>query len=56
MTTLMKNFIEAVKMMREYQKEYFRTRSNDILVASKQAEKRVDALLADFDTLNLFDN
>lgn len=41
--------ISAVRDMREAQKEYFRTRDVNILRRSKALEKRVDALLAEYD-------
>lgn len=37
-----KEFFILVKDMREAQKEYFRTRSRDALVRSKNLEKKVD--------------
>ena len=44
--------------MREAQKEYFRTRDVNVLRRSKALEKRVDALLAEYDNpqKDLFDN
>ena len=50
--------ISAVRAMREAQKEYFRTRDVNVLRRSKALEKRVDALLAEYDNpqTDLFDN
>ena len=45
----MNNLISAVKAMREAQKEYFRTRDRQVLQRSKALEKRVDALIAEYD-------
>ena len=45
----MKDFITTVKAMREAQKEYFRTRDRQVLQRSKALEKRVDALIAEYD-------
>ena len=54
----MKDFITTVKAMREAQKEYFRTRDRQVLQRSKALEKRVDALIAEYDNKpkGLFDN
>lgn len=54
----MNNLISAVKAMREAQKEYFRTRDRQVLQRSKALEKRVDALIAEYDNKpkGLFDN
>jgi hypothetical protein len=41
----MKEFIELVRQMRSAQKEYFRTRSKDVLNRSKELERKVDAEL-----------
>ena len=38
-------FYNLVKEMRQAQKEYFRTRSKDILNRSKELERKVDAEL-----------
>ena len=46
---IMKDFITTVKAMREAQKEYFRTRDRQVLQMSKALEKRVDALIAEYD-------
>ena len=37
-----KEFFGLVKEMRQQQKEYFKTRSSDVLKKSKALEKRVD--------------
>ena len=37
--------LEAVSDMRRLQREFFRTKRLDVLEQSKQAEKKVDALL-----------
>ena len=49
--------ISAVRDMREAQKEYFRTRDVNVLRRSKALEKRVDALLAEYDNpqIDLFE-
>lgn len=54
----MKDFITTVKDMREAQKEYFRTRDRQVLQRSKALEKRVDALIAEYNDKpkSLFDN
>lgn len=39
----MKDFMKLVEDMRNAQKEYFRTRSRDVLEKSKQLERQVDA-------------
>lgn len=41
-----RSFFELVGEMRKAQKEYFRTRGRDALVASKTLETRVDAEIA----------
>ena len=55
---IMKDFITTVKAMREAQKEYFRTRDRQVLQRSKALEKRLDALIAEYDNKpkGLFDN
>jgi len=47
--------IDEVRKMRQLQKEYFRTRSHETLAASKSSESRVDKLLAELETPNLFE-
>lgn len=42
----------AVREMRKFQKEYFRTRTGEALRLAKDAEKRVDAILSDIDREN----
>lgn len=37
-----RQFFNLVSQMRATQKEYFRTRSKEVLLQSKQLEKRVD--------------
>lgn len=39
-------FFELVSRMRDKQKEYFKTRSKDTLIESKQLEKQVDDEIA----------
>lgn len=39
-------FLEDVRRMRELQKEYFKSKSRDVLVSAKQYEVRVDAHLS----------
>lgn len=41
----MNELLDAVKGMRKLQCEYFRTRSQEVLRKSKEAEKRVDQLI-----------
>ena len=43
----MDEFVKLVYEMRKAQKEYFRTRSKEVLQQSKQLEKRVDEYLRD---------
>lgn len=38
-------FYELVRQMRSLQKEYFRTRRRDVLAASKDIERQVDAII-----------
>lgn len=46
-----KTFINAVREMRQLQREFFKdTRNMDVLSQAKAAEKRVDALIADMDS------
>ena len=42
-----RDFRDAVREMRRCQADYFRTRSKDALIASKEAERRVDAMLGE---------
>lgn len=42
--------IDEFKTMRDLQKEYFKTRKNDVLVKSKQQEKIVDEMITDYFT------
>ena len=48
--------IEEVRKMRQLQKEYFRTRSHETLVASKSSESRVDKLLEELGTITLYED
>lgn len=41
-------FVEKVSEMRNAQKQYFRTRSSEILRRAKQLEREVDAEIARF--------
>lgn len=43
----MNEFVKLVYEMRKAQKEYFRTRSKEVLQQSKQLERRVDEYLRD---------
>lgn len=43
-----KEIITAVKLMREAQKEYFRTRDKQALQKSKALEKRVDNMIDEY--------
>jgi hypothetical protein len=45
---ILTEFIALVAKMRAAQKRYFDTRDRDALIDSKQLEKQVDRLLADF--------
>ncbi len=38
-------FIELVEQMRTAQKNYFKTRSKDVLIESKALERQVDAAI-----------
>ncbi len=42
-------FVEAVREMREAQKDWFATHKPSALIASKQAERKVDAALKELD-------
>lgn len=42
----MNDLLQLVKEMRDLQKEYFKCRNKDILIASKVAEKKVDEAVA----------
>lgn len=50
----MEQFMELVKKMRSAQKEYFRTRSKDVLLQSKQLEKEVDMMIKEISNERLF--
>ena len=52
----LETFVQAVRLMRDKQKEYFRTRSTNVLVEAKAAERRVDELLADDGQMNLLED
>jgi hypothetical protein len=41
--------VAAVRTMRQHQRDYFKTRSKELLIASKQSEREVDRLLAELD-------
>ena len=43
-------FVQLVKDMRQAQKDYFRTRTNASLVASKDLESQVDKAVKEFIT------
>lgn len=47
-------FIELVQEMREYQKEYFRTRNQETLKWCKKLESQVDYAIANKNNLKLF--
>lgn len=42
----MREFFELVREMRNAQKEYFKTRDKNVLLKSKELERKVDAYLA----------
>ena len=42
----MNEFIELVREMRNAQKEYFKTRDTNVLLKSKELERKVDSFLA----------
>lgn len=46
-----KQFFDRVTIMRKYQKEYFRTRSQSALKLSKSLELEIDAEIARVNTL-----
>jgi hypothetical protein len=50
----MKAFIDLVSRMRSNQRDYFRTRSPESLLKSKELEKAVDNWLEEIDQLKLF--
>ena len=39
------DFVEAVRNMRDHQRRYFQTRTQEALQSSKNAERKVDAML-----------
>ena len=41
-TKYYEEFVELVLTMRQYQKRYFKNKRKDILIASKELEKKVD--------------
>ena len=45
---MLNEFISAVEEMRRLQREYFKFRSNGTLQEAKQAERKVDQMIADF--------
>lgn len=42
----MREFFELVREMRNAQKEYFKTRDKNVLLKSKELERKVDAYLS----------
>lgn len=42
------DFVTMVEEMRRLQREYFRTRQSGVLQEAKQAERKVDQMIADF--------
>lgn len=46
--------IEAVKQMRRFQKDYFATKNYDALNNARKAEAKVDKMIEDIETPNLF--
>lgn len=54
----MTEFVKKVKEMREEQKLYFKTRKKSHLFRSKELEKEVDKMIAEFNfkQINLFEN
>ena len=47
MQTSITELAEKVREMRKHQSQYFRTRSKGALIASKELEKEVDAMIKD---------
>lgn len=45
---MLNGFVSAVEEMRHLQREYFRTRQSSVLQETKQAERKVDQMIADF--------
>ena len=43
----LEEFVSLVDQMRSAQRNYFRTRSHDVLSQSKELERRVDKAIAD---------
>ena len=50
----MEELFQAVKNMRQLQKEYFRTRDKAVMAKSIAAEKEVDRILEEIDNPGLF--
>jgi len=50
-TKLKDTIVKRVRDMRRMQKEYFRTRSANILASCKEAERDVDRLLKELDSM-----
>ncbi len=46
--TLLEQIAEATAEMRDKQKAYFGDRKQSLLIAAKEAEKKVDALIAEW--------
>ena len=44
----LENFVECVAAMRNAQRQYFKTRSSDWLEKSKELERNIDRMIADF--------
>jgi len=43
----MDDFIKLVEEMRKLQKQYFKTRDRDVLIRSKESERKVDTFIKD---------
>lgn len=48
-----KEFYKQTKLVRELQREYFKTRSRTILEMSKIEEKKLDKMIADYEDKQL---
>lgn len=52
---MIKEFVEAVRKMRQFQKDYFATRDPNTLCYARRAEKEIDAMLEKISNPSLFD-
>lgn len=52
---MIKEFVDAVRKMRQFQKDYFATRDPNTLCYARRAEKEIDAMLEKISNPSLFD-